>query len=213
MEERDKYFTSLKETIEELRQQNNLPVAVIAHSMGNRVFHYFLNWIKLKVPLCFFASHFQDDGEKWLEDNIHTFIAVGAPWLGAPKSLRGLVTGERMGLEALLDREEALMWGRTLGSTLCLLPIGLNYYFDSPDKSITFLKDTDGIPKPISMQETLRLAGAEVLLPWPHLTSRNNGLTFRNTMKWTLVLGRQGMKPSYDLLQFNDSMLFMVLTI
>jgi hypothetical protein len=30
-------------------------------------------------------------GQEWIDQNIHTFVAVGAPFLGAPKSVRGLV--------------------------------------------------------------------------------------------------------------------------
>jgi protoheme ferro-lyase len=70
LEERDGYFTEVKTTIERIVKQNNTPVVILAHSMGNRVTHYFLNWIKQKF------------GEEWIKQHVHTFFAVGAPWLG-----------------------------------------------------------------------------------------------------------------------------------
>ncbi len=45
-----------------------------------------------------------------------------SPSTGAPKTIRGYVAGERFGLDSLLDAEEALRWGRNLGSPLCMLP-------------------------------------------------------------------------------------------
>jgi hypothetical protein len=49
-------------------------------SITSRVFQYFLNYTK---------KHF--GGQSWIDKHIHTFYAVGAPFLGAPKILRGLV--------------------------------------------------------------------------------------------------------------------------
>lgn len=53
------------------------------------------------------------------------------------------------------------MWGRTLGSTSCLLPLKHERYFDTPEKSWAFLKGSDSIPKPVPNQEILKEAGAE----------------------------------------------------
>jgi len=47
---------------------------------------------------------------------------VGAPHLGAPFSLRALVSGDCMGLEAFLSDSEALAMGRSLGSIPWMIP-------------------------------------------------------------------------------------------
>lgn len=52
--------------------------------MGNRVFQYFLNWVIATDPA---------NGKAWIDHNVHTFLAVGAPFLGATKTVRGLMVG------------------------------------------------------------------------------------------------------------------------
>lgn len=47
--------------------------------MGNRVIQYF-TWMMLDLY-----------GRAWLDEHIHGWVAVGAPWLGAPKMCRALV--------------------------------------------------------------------------------------------------------------------------
>jgi triacylglycerol esterase/lipase EstA (alpha/beta hydrolase family) len=71
LEERDQYFTDLKNCIAETAKKNGSPVVLICHSMGNRVIQYFLNMVKK-----------QEGGEQWIKHNIHTMLAIGAPWLG-----------------------------------------------------------------------------------------------------------------------------------
>ena len=41
--------------------------------MGNRVFQYFLKWVEREL------------GRNWIDDHIHCSLALGAPYLGAPK--------------------------------------------------------------------------------------------------------------------------------
>jgi len=47
---------------------------------------------------------------------------IGAPHLGAPFSLRALVSGDCMGLETFLNDSEALAMGRSLGSIPWMIP-------------------------------------------------------------------------------------------
>ena len=62
----------------------------MAHSMGNRCVQYFLHWLKLSDP-------------SFLEQNIHSFMALGPPFLGAPKTIRSLIVGDAMGLEVFFS--------------------------------------------------------------------------------------------------------------
>lgn len=48
---------------------------------------------------------------------MHTFMAVGAPWLGASKAIRGLVTGEKFGMDAFLNDNEAITFSHRIGIT------------------------------------------------------------------------------------------------
>lgn len=50
-------------------------------------------------------------------------MPVGAPHLGAQKCIRAMIDGDRMGLDAFLEKEEGLMLGRSLGSAPWLFPL------------------------------------------------------------------------------------------
>ena len=68
-------------TVERMYESNGrTPVVLVCHSLGTKVGHY----------LCDFA------GREWCDRYVHTYMPVGAPHLGAPKALRGNVTGDAM---------------------------------------------------------------------------------------------------------------------
>ncbi|KAH3757413.1 Lecithin:cholesterol acyltransferase [Pelomyxa schiedti] len=152
LEMRDAYFTDLKETIQRVVRTTGNKVCLLGHSMGNRTIQYFLNKVKVEV------------GQRWIDDHIHEFIAVGAPFLGAPKTIRSLCTGDRFGLDALLEADEALAFSRTLGSSPQLLPLGLGHYFEDRDSSFVYLHETDTPNhyhyKPLTIKESLIKSGA-----------------------------------------------------
>ena len=109
LEERDG-FTKLKETIEKTSERCQSPVVIVAHSMGNRsssspglrfavffvltgaivcdlivrcrVFQYFLHTV---------VETEGDIGRQWIDKHVHSYVAVGAPFLGSPKVVRSLV--------------------------------------------------------------------------------------------------------------------------
>jgi len=111
LEERDQYFSRTLKQVENLyRSSHNTPVVLLGHSMGTKTAHYFLNFAIMKR------------GQAWVDKYIHTYLPVGAPHLGAPKSLRSIITGDKMGLDAFLNDEEALALGRSIGSGPWLFP-------------------------------------------------------------------------------------------
>ncbi|KAK9802858.1 hypothetical protein WJX73_009777 [Symbiochloris irregularis] len=81
MQQRDKWFTRLKLRIENLRQLNEKKVAVLSHSWGDNVFRNFLVWVEGEV-----------DG--WTEKHVHTYVNIGGPTLGVPKSMSTYLSGE-----------------------------------------------------------------------------------------------------------------------
>jgi hypothetical protein len=52
---------------------------ILAHSMGNRVCQLFFHWAETKK------------GRAWLDTHVAGYIACGAPFGGAPKTVRFVV--------------------------------------------------------------------------------------------------------------------------
>jgi hypothetical protein len=74
LEERDGYFSHLTSQLEKMTKKTGSAVVVLCHSMGNRTFQWFLRW-----------KTAQPGGKEWVKKHVHTFMAAGAPFLGAPK--------------------------------------------------------------------------------------------------------------------------------
>ena len=79
LEERDLYFTELKQMVQQMYAENGQKVVLLGHSLGTRVIHYFLLFLEDTV------------GRSWIDEKIDLFIPVGPLWLGAPKSIRAAV--------------------------------------------------------------------------------------------------------------------------
>lgn len=112
LERRDQYFTKTTKMVEEMYEKNKqTPVVIVCHSLGCRVGHYWLNFA------------LERKGRAWIDKHVHTYMPVGAPHLGASKSIRAQITGDQMGLpETFLAKEEALAFGRSLGSGPWMFP-------------------------------------------------------------------------------------------
>ncbi|KAI9004341.1 Lecithin:cholesterol acyltransferase-domain-containing protein [Hyaloraphidium curvatum] len=116
LEDRDGYFSRLARTVERLcATGNNVPVVLLAHSMGCRIAHYFSEWAHERL------------GDAWCARFIHSVVAVGGPWLGAQKSGRGSVTGDSMGVP-FLKPDECIWYSRRLGSPPLLFPVGPRFW-------------------------------------------------------------------------------------
>eukprot|EP00471_Norrisiella_sphaerica_P011197 CAMPEP_0184504416 /NCGR_PEP_ID=MMETSP0113_2-20130426/52455_1 /TAXON_ID=91329 /ORGANISM="Norrisiella sphaerica, Strain BC52" /LENGTH=642 /DNA_ID=CAMNT_0026894061 /DNA_START=590 /DNA_END=2518 /DNA_ORIENTATION=+ len=106
LEERDGFFTRLKQQIENANRADKVKfqkkhpgmrsrvvqrgLMIIAHSMGNPIYRYFEAWIKYTLG--------EARGRKWLDNNVNTFIAVGAPILGAQFAVQAAISGLTFGL-------------------------------------------------------------------------------------------------------------------
>mmetsp|Transcript_31741 Transcript_31741/g.49648 ORF Transcript_31741/g.49648 Transcript_31741/m.49648 type:complete len:702 (-) Transcript_31741:47-2152(-) len=111
LNERDKYYVKLKNSIQTMREINGEKVVLLAHSMGNRVVQYFLRWVKIGI------------GQEWIDTNLHAYLALGPPFLGAPKSCRSVLSGDTMDLEVFLTGEEGRSMCRRSSSLPWLFPV------------------------------------------------------------------------------------------
>ncbi|KAL6078804.1 Synaptotagmin-2 [Balamuthia mandrillaris] len=156
LEQRDQFFSQLKKRVTKMREQTGKPVVLLGHSMGNKTVHYFLNFVNA-----------QAGGPEWIQQNIHTFVAVGAPWLGAPKVCRSMATGDALGLEAFMKPSEAVAFARSIGTSLFLMPVGEEHYHSKKHNAFIYWREENdqGQPKPVEFRQFLQeQAGAKE--PW-----------------------------------------------
>eukprot|EP00403_Amphidinium_massartii_P038608 CAMPEP_0178443820 /NCGR_PEP_ID=MMETSP0689_2-20121128/39122_1 /TAXON_ID=160604 /ORGANISM="Amphidinium massartii, Strain CS-259" /LENGTH=924 /DNA_ID=CAMNT_0020067899 /DNA_START=80 /DNA_END=2855 /DNA_ORIENTATION=+ len=116
LEERDNYFSSTLDKVEQLCKNNGgRRTVIIAHSLGCRVVQFFLHWAE------------QQKGREWIDEHIELFLPIGGPFLGAPKTLRGLFMGEKLGLDLFLSDEQALMLNRCTASLPWIFPPAITH--------------------------------------------------------------------------------------
>ena len=116
----------------------------MGHSMGNRTIQYFLCWAK------------KNHGQNWLDENIAGMVALGAPFLGATKVVRGLVSGDQIGLDMFLTLDEAISFSQGLGSMPWLLPIESNL-LPTPTLMIREGLDNKAIIKPWKVEDYFQI--------------------------------------------------------
>ncbi|WOK95390.1 phospholipid--sterol O-acyltransferase [Canna indica] len=112
LEERDLYFHKLKLTFETALKLRGGPSIVFAHSLGNNVFRYFLEWLKLEIA----PKHYI----QWLDEHIHAYFAVGAPLLGSTETVKAALSGVTFGLP--VSEGTARLMFNSFGSSLWLMP-------------------------------------------------------------------------------------------
>jgi len=123
LEERDQYFTRLTGVIEAMVQGNDgHGVVLVSHSMGGQVVLYYMQWAAAYL------------GTGWIDTHIHAFVSIATPFLGVPKGISALLSGEakdtaELGLlGTVLDRYmspwERRKLFRSWGSAHTMLPRG-----------------------------------------------------------------------------------------
>lgn len=135
LEKRDRYFTRLKNQIELMKEINGKKIVVLTHSLGATIWLYFMKWVESDVK----GEHFSggNGGKSWVNDHISSVVNIGGTFLGAPKSLSTIVSGESretamLGrietyiLELMLSKAERVDLFRTWTGGLAILPKGGN---------------------------------------------------------------------------------------
>lgn len=125
LEERDGYFTTVKEKVEAMVRRKGKRATLIAHSMGCLVNFYFLNWARAQPGV----------GQRWIDANVGNVVNIGAPWLGVPKTVSSLISGEmkdtadlspalRYFKQKLLSSHDLVRMLRSFGSLPSMWPKG-----------------------------------------------------------------------------------------
>ena len=98
---KDGYFTRLKHSVETLVEIHGVPVALLAHSYGDQLVRYFLNWVE--------TDKREGGGGGRLTGRTKTWACTWTspePMLGIPKTIPSLLSGEM--------RDTAIL-GRSVG--------------------------------------------------------------------------------------------------
>ena len=133
LEKRDAYFTRLRRVIETLVETNcGRKAAILSHSLGSNHVLYFFNWIEHKKP-------------GWTDKYVESLTTIGGAFLGAPKVLPYLISGEMTDTIQFgelfstlsqyhggLGRDAMLALTRSWGSVANLLPKGGDALWQTP---------------------------------------------------------------------------------
>ena len=103
LERRDGYFTRLKHSIETLVEIHGVPVALLAHSYGDQLVRYFLNWVETDK-----REGGGGGGPDWTNKNVGVYVDIAGPMLGIPKTIPSLLSGE-MRDTAILGQLESVL--------------------------------------------------------------------------------------------------------
>ncbi|CAK4755721.1 unnamed protein product [Aphanomyces euteiches] len=114
LQERDLYFYSMQQKIEDaVGKSGSRGIVVLAHSLGNSVFRYFLAWLKKQIP--------DDEAyQRWIDRHIASYFAVGAPFLGSTEIVEAVTAGGTVSIP--LSKETLRELQVTYGSTQWMLP-------------------------------------------------------------------------------------------
>ena len=127
LEKRDQFFSRLRFHIEMFRREHGTKVAVLCHSMGGSLWLYFQQWLT--------SPHGARLSSAWLDEHVDRVVLIGAPVLGAPKVIAGLLMGESRDfthvtgllaklVDAVLSPGMRRRLLRSWGSAQSLLPMG-----------------------------------------------------------------------------------------
>ncbi|XP_065177783.1 phospholipase A2 group XV-like [Sycon ciliatum] len=141
----DGYFERLQALVENVTAKYNAPAIVISHSMGGPVLKAFFNTTT----------------SDWRDKHIKAWFPVEGVWIGSPKVLEAIVSGDGFGTPApvadLIDME------RSLESTLFLAPMPGLWPNDVSDELI-IVEETSksyGVSDYVALLQALNISHAQ----------------------------------------------------
>ncbi|XP_065177785.1 phospholipase A2 group XV-like [Sycon ciliatum] len=141
----DGYFERLQALVENVTAKYNAPAIVISHSMGGPVLKAFFNTTT----------------SDWRDKHIKAWFPVEGVWIGSPKVLKAIVSGDNFGTPApvtdLIDME------RTLESTLFLAPMPGLWPQNVSDELIIVddTRKTYGVSDYLELLQALNMSNAQ----------------------------------------------------
>jgi hypothetical protein len=88
LERRDGYFSRLRSRVETAVYKAKKPVSVLAHSLGNNIFMYFVDWMKHELG--------PKRQREWFSKHVDMYVASGPPALGSAELLKHMLSGTDM---------------------------------------------------------------------------------------------------------------------
>ncbi|ELQ76067.1 Lecithin:cholesterol acyltransferase (LCAT)/Acyl-ceramide synthase, partial [Trachipleistophora hominis] len=121
LEQRDAFFTRLKNEVEMLRRIHNEKVVILSHSMGAVIAHHMMHWVEEKE-------------KGWCDQHLQGLVNIAAPQLGVPRSFTAIISGDwgvqntsRFNfLKIFFSQSERAILLRNWESVMNLLPKGTN---------------------------------------------------------------------------------------
>ncbi|CAO1623472.1 unnamed protein product [Jaminaea pallidilutea] len=126
LEVRDRFFTRLKLRIEQNKALTGKKTVLVSHSMGSSVALYFMKWVEANGP------GFGNGGDQWCENHLESFTSIAGTFLGVPKAMAALLSGEMRDtvevppaaaylLEKFFSRRERARLFRTWGGSASMI--------------------------------------------------------------------------------------------
>ncbi|CAM9624868.1 unnamed protein product, partial [Chrysoparadoxa australica] len=91
LQERDHFFSRLKSTFELSLATSGERAALLAHSYGSLLVHFFFNWVESPKVCQLFGGN---GGAGWVDKHIESYVNIAGPMLGVPKATSALLSGE-----------------------------------------------------------------------------------------------------------------------
>lgn len=89
LEERDGYFTRLKNRIETMHKTTGEKAVLTSHSMGALVVLYFFAWVTADTK-----AGGGGGGKNWVDKHVHAYLNLAGVLLGVPKAASAILSGE-----------------------------------------------------------------------------------------------------------------------
>lgn len=168
LEYRDSFFSKLKMEVEMYYKLNNEKVVILGHSLGNVVTMYFFSWVEEKEP-------------GFVDKYIHSLISIAAPFLGTPRSISGLISGESKTSASLLEGSimdfmiESNIRKRifnTWGVVRALLPKGGTKFWNGPMIVVNNVEfDVEALVEILKKRQSLNTLEKYILekINWKHI--------------------------------------------
>ncbi|UZJ56317.1 hypothetical protein CBS101457_005637 [Exobasidium rhododendri] len=88
LEVRDHFYSRMKIHLEHNLLLTGKKTVLVAHSMGSSVALHFMKWVEAE------GKGFGNGGPDWVEKHIESFVSIAGTFLGVPKAMAALLSGE-----------------------------------------------------------------------------------------------------------------------